>query len=346
MTDPSPTPSPAGSNAPADGRPSVGVAFPCFGAFADPVVVRDLLQAAEGLGYADVWFGDHVVVPQYAAHITPPDWLDPLVSCAMALAGTTTLRVGTDVLVAPYRHPLLVAKMAASIDHLSGGRLTLGVGVGYLRGEFEALGTPPYQARGAVTDEHLEVLRLLFGSAGPISHSGEHFGFEDMVFGPSPVQRPLPIWVGGNGRRALRRAARYGDGWHPLFPTPEQYAEARREIEDLRRDAGVAGRPFTFSMSCATTQVVDDGRGPWATNTWDEEMQLPEDFGYAPPVPVAADDRPRFVGTPDQLRGDLDAYAAGGVQHITLRFSAGGPDVPPDAMQAQMDRFSREVLIG
>src|SRR3954452_5899489 len=147
------------------GGPSFGVVVPPSGAFAMSGALADIVDAAEGLGYADVWFGDHVAVPRYAAAITDPGWMEPLTSCFFALGRTRRLRAGTDVLVAPYRNPLLVAKMAATADVLSGGRLVLGVGVGYLRGEFAALGAD-YAARGAVTDEYLRTLGALWDSAG------------------------------------------------------------------------------------------------------------------------------------------------------------------------------------
>lgn len=318
---------------------SYGYVIPSFGPFADPGAVVDLLQAGESLGYDDVWFGDHVVVPSYAAALTQPDWLEPLTACFLGLGRTTRLRFGTDVLVAPYRNPVLVAKMVATADHLSGGRLTLGVGVGYLRGEFAALGAD-YANRGAVTDEFLRVLRLLWESKGSVSYAGDHVSFEDVVFGPAPVQQPIPLWVGGNVPRALRRAADLGDGWHPLFPTPEQYAEARSFISERR---GPNAAPFTYSYSCAVTTLLDEEPTDFTAGTWDELDDIPDDFSYAPPLPTTAEGRPRFLGTPEQVAGDIQAYVDAGVEHFTLRFANGGPGVGVDDMLAQMQRFMAEV---
>lgn len=316
-----------------------GVAIPSIGAYAGPQVAADLVALCEELGYADVWFGDHVVVPAYAAAFTAPEWIDPLASCLVHLARTTRIRIGTDVLVLPYRHPALVAKLAASADLLTGGRLTLGVGVGYLKGEFRAVGAPRYEDRGAVTDEYLAAMRTLWEHAGePVSFAGEHVAFDDVVFGPAPIQSPVPVWVGGNAPAALRRAARFGTGWHPLFPTPEQYAAARRRIVELRGSED----GFTFSMSCAVTRVLAAGE-TYQPATWADAVDVPDDFGYAPEVPLAGD-RPRFVGTADQLVDDVRAYAAAGVEHVTLRFSAGGADAPPDDMADQLRRFAETVL--
>jgi probable F420-dependent oxidoreductase len=313
----------------------LGVAFPCIGEYAAPGVAAGLVALCEELGYADVWFGDHVLVPSYAAAFTSPEWLDPLASCFVHLARTSRIRVGTDVLVAPYRHPAVVAKLAASADVLTGGRLTLGFGVGYLRGEFDALGAS-YDERGAQTDEHLAAMKALWESGGrPVSFAGRWVRFDDVVFGPEPVQSPVPLWVGGNVPAAHARAATYGTGWHPLFPTPEAYAAGRARIVELR--GGADG--FTFSMSAAITRVLE-GDEAFVVSTWGDDAEVPADFGYAPPVPVA-DGRARFVGTLDQIAEDVATYEAAGVEHLVLRFAHGGPDVPPAAMAEQLRRFAR-----
>src|SRR5687768_7469217 len=119
---------------------SFGTVIPAFGPFADAGAMTELVDVGEALGFDDVWFGDHVIVPSYATAFTHPEWLDPLTCCFMGLGHTRRMRFGTDVLVAPYRNPILTAKMAATADHLSGGRVILAFGVGYLKGEFSALG--------------------------------------------------------------------------------------------------------------------------------------------------------------------------------------------------------------
>jgi len=213
---------------------SFGVVVPAFGPLASRRAFNDAVDTIEGLGFEDVWFGDHVAVPSYAAHLTRPEWLEPLSACMLALGRTTRLRAGTDVLVLPYRDPLLVAKMAATADVLSGGRLVLGIGVGYLKGEFEALGAD-YGRRGSVTDQYLRVMQVLWGSAGtPVSFDTEFVRFNDVCMGPPPTTGQVPVWVGGNARGALRRAALMGDGWHPLFPTPDLYRSGRDTIVALR----------------------------------------------------------------------------------------------------------------
>jgi probable F420-dependent oxidoreductase len=318
--------------------PSFGVVVPAFGPLAARAAFNDAVDTIEGLGFDDVWFGDHVAVPSYAAHLTRPEWLEPLSACMLALGRTSRLRAGTDVLVLPYRDPLLVAKMASTADVLSGGRLVLGIGVGYLKGEFEALGAD-YGRRGAVTDEYLTAMRALWGSAGaPTSFDTEFVRFNDVCMGPPPTTGQVPVWVGGNARGALRRAALMGDGWHPLFPTPDRYRSGRDAIVAWR---GSADR-FVFSISLAVTRVLQTGE-TYTPRSWGEEADIPEDFGYSPPVPLADDGRPRFVGHPDQLAADVEAYAAAGVEHFTLRFSV-GDDVGVADYFDQLQRFADHVM--
>jgi alkanesulfonate monooxygenase SsuD/methylene tetrahydromethanopterin reductase-like flavin-dependent oxidoreductase (luciferase family) len=228
--------------------------------------------------------------------------------------------------------------MAATADVLSGGRLVLGIGVGYLKGEFEALGAD-YGRRGAVTDQYLRVMQVLWGSAGtPISFDTEFVRFNDVCMGPPPTTGQVPVWVGGNARGALRRAALMGDGWHPLFPTPDLYRSGRDTIVALRG----SGDQFVFSISLAATRVLEAGE-TYTPRSWGDDADIPEDFGYSPPIPLAHDGRPRFVGHPDQLAADVEDYAAAGVRHFTLRFSAGGDDGVADYFD-QLQRFADQVM--
>lgn len=320
-----------------------GVVVPTYGRFGDPDAVLRLVHHAEALGYEGAWFADHVVIPDYATGWLPPPQLEPVVACCVGMGATTRLRFGVDVLVAPYRPPLLLAKMAATADQLGGGRLTLGIGVGYLEGEFAALGVP-YEQRGGITDETLAILRAAWSERGSLAHHGEYFDFDGVHLGVACAQRGgVPLWVGGNAPRALRRAAELGDGWHPLWIAPEQYARARAEIERRRSEAGIE-RPFTFSFSCPRGAVLD------ASRDWSEDAarRVPAptrpEFGYVPPLPRAPDGRPRFTGTVEELLDDVHAYAAAGVEHLTLRFWTSGHDLAEDALMQQMTRFATDVI--
>jgi probable F420-dependent oxidoreductase len=308
-----------------------GVVVPSYGRLGDPEAVARLIVAAERLGYEGAWFADHLVVPDYATGWLPPPILEPLSTCAFGAGLTSRLRFGVDVLVAAYRHPLVLASTAATIDRLSRGRLVVGVGVGYLEGEFAALGVP-YEQRGDITDEHLRLLRDAWTTSGPVG--GVHPGVQ-------PEAPGVPLWVGGNITRALRRAAELGDGWHPLWPTPEDYAGGRRRIHELRARAGIA-RPFTFSYSCPLGRVLDRPRDDWG-DVADPHPTRPE-FGYVPPLPRAGGGRPRFTGTPEQLADDVAVFAAAGVEHLTLRFWTSGVDLDAAGVEAQMDAFATEVM--
>jgi alkanesulfonate monooxygenase SsuD/methylene tetrahydromethanopterin reductase-like flavin-dependent oxidoreductase (luciferase family) len=317
-----------------------GVVIPTYGRFADPAAVLQLISVAEELGYDGAWFSDHVAIPGYATTWVPPPHLEALATCCLAMGRTTRLRCGVDVLVAAYRHPLVLAAMAGTAARLSGGRLVLGVGVGYLEGEFAALGLP-YQRRGDLADEMLTILRRAWTTSGPLTHTGGQWSFADVRAGAGANGTPPPLWIGGNATRALRRAALLGDGWHPLWPSPEGYALARQRIRTERTRAEI-DRPFTFSLSCPLTSVVSShSRGPSHADQ-DRRPARPE-YGYVPPIPRATDGRPRFVGTPDELTADIDAYAAAGVEHLTVRLwtSADGADV--DEVTARMTDFATHV---
>jgi alkanesulfonate monooxygenase SsuD/methylene tetrahydromethanopterin reductase-like flavin-dependent oxidoreductase (luciferase family) len=292
-----------------------GFAIPAYGAGADGDAVADLIVAGEELGFDSVWLPDHVAVPEYAAaaNLSPP-FLEPLATCAWGLGATKRLRFGTDVLVAPYRHPLVVAAMAGTLGRLAGDRLILGVGIGYLRGEFEVLGAD-YDARAAATEEWVDRVRNPPG------------GFS-IVDAPTPV----PIWIGGNNPRAIRRAALLGDGWHPLWLPAEDYALARKEILAIREDAGLSA-PFTFSFSAGFTQFATVPAAGWPPPR--ERAPAGSEFRYAPEAWTAPDGRPRLVGSPDDLIGDLRLLADAGVDQVTLRFGTTDP--------APLERFARDV---
>ena len=291
-----------------------GVAIPSYGPDAEAAVVEDLVTAGEELGFDSAWLPDHIAVPDYADTAMHPPFLEPLVTCAWALRATRRITLGTDVLVAPYRHALLVSAMVNTIGRLAPERFVLGVGIGYLVGEFDVLGLD-YDQRAAATEALLEQLR----EPPP--------GFS-VIDAPTPT----PLWVGGNNPKALRRAALLGDGWHPLWLAPEQYAAARRTILAIRSDAGRA-EPFTFSFSARFTRFADGADG-WPAPA--PRAPVGSEFRYAPEPWIAVDGRPGLVGTPDDLISDLRALADAGVDHVTLRF--GTRDVAP------LERFARDVM--
>lgn len=185
--------------------------------------VREVPVAAEELGLDSVWFTDHVIGLKSYAPVYRGEWAEALTALTWAAASTSRVRIGLGVLVLPLRDPVYVAKVLATVDQLSGGRLLVGVGTGWAYREFEALGRGAlFERRGAVADEALEVMRRCW-QGGTFGWSGEWTSFKEIEFAPVPVQRPgPPVWVGGQSGPALRRAARFGDAWHPYGLTPEQ----------------------------------------------------------------------------------------------------------------------------
>ena len=218
----------------------------------------------------------------------------------------------------------------------------LGLGVGFLKGEFEALGAP-FARRGAMTDEYLKVLRLLFEGRGPLSHHGEWVSFDDMYFGPVPA-RPPPLLVGGNHERAIERAARLGDGWHPLFTSPELYARGRARINRDPRTRGT-DEPAVHVLLQLRTDPVAGARRTAAAGLLSERPRHPSDYEYIPETGRAPDGRQRFIGTAEELRDDIAAFAAAGVEQIVLRFAMPhDPVVTVDRISEQWRLFSDEVL--
>jgi len=211
----------------------IGIHLPQYGRVASPEAVTRAARHAEQLGYAGVWVSDHIVQP--AAQDYPSPYLyDPLVTLTWAAAVTDEIGLGTSVLVVPQHHPLELANSLASLDDLSGGRLTVGVGVGWSAAEFDAL-DQDFSTRGARIDEALRIWRAVWDQ-DPATFHGEHYDFEDLRVLPQPAHR-IPIWVGGSGPAAHRRAVEEGDGFHLISVTPEQAAERVASLRADRPDA-------------------------------------------------------------------------------------------------------------
>src|SRR3954454_16146781 len=219
-----------------------GIHLPQYGRAASASAIRDAAVAAEELGFSDVWVSDHVVRP--AIQDYPSAYLfDPLLTLTWAAAVTTTVRLGTSVLVVPQYHPLWLANATSSLDALSGGRLTLGVGVGWSEAEFTALGQD-FRHRGRRTDEMLEILQACWTS-DPTSFSGEFYEFTDIRVQPKPA-RPIDVWVGGAGDAARRRAARFGAGYQLIGLDEQTVVEPVQRLRDEHPD------PERFTISLRT----------------------------------------------------------------------------------------------
>jgi probable F420-dependent oxidoreductase len=218
-----------------------------------PATAREALvtfaREAERGGLASLWVSDHVVIPRVStgygrggAFPHPPDkpYLDPVTMLAAAAMCTSRVRLGSSVFILGHRHPVVMAKMLATVDALSNGRLICGVGVGWWKEELEIFGVP-YKGRGRQADETLKAYKTLWTSDDP-ALDGEFFRFRDIGFAPKPVQKPHPpLWVGGASPGAFRRVVALGDGWHA---SPRSLDDFRTGLAALRATAEQAGRPF------------------------------------------------------------------------------------------------------
>jgi probable F420-dependent oxidoreductase len=287
----------------------VGCHLPVYGPAATREAVTLFARRAEALGYDSLWVSDHVVIPwqigsRYPYNATgdfplPPstDFLEPLTVLALVAGVTSRIRLGTSVLVLPHRHPVLTAKMLATLDHLAPGRVILGAGVGWMREEIELFGVP-YASRGAWSDEAIAIMRACWREER-VTFKGRFFAFEGLGCRPRPANGTIPIWIGGHTERALRRVAALGDGWHAAFPTADKLAAG---IGDLRKACAAAGRdPATLTISARL--------GLPARKSADElvsELRALRDLGVAHVILESrARDLPDMVATHERFAHDV-----------------------------------------
>lgn len=248
-----------------------GVHLPHLGRTVDRQTMKAFAQEAERLGCHSGWVSDHVCWPAEIQSKYPytddgsfaptPDmgWLDPISSLTFVAGCTEKLRLGTTVLILPYRMPVQTAKQIASLDVLSAGRAILGVGVGWMAEEAAVLNMP-WDQRGKRSDEQLEIFRRLFNDPSP-SFDGEFYSFPKVGFEPKPVQDPFPIWVGGSSPAAFRRAARFGQAFHAAFQPKEEVAnewgEVHRACEAIGRDPAGMTLSLRFYLDPAGAMPAD-----------------------------------------------------------------------------------------
>jgi probable F420-dependent oxidoreductase len=206
----------------------LGIHLPQYGRAASPEAIADVAQRAEALGFADLWVSDHVVQPADQGYPSPY-LFEPLLTLGWAAAATETIGLGTSVLVVPQYHPLTLANSLASLDRLSGGRVTIAAGVGWSAAEYAAL-DQDFSTRGARLDEALEIFQHVW-TEDPVSYQGHHYQFADLKVQPKPVG-PMPVWIGGKSPRALARAVRAGSGYQGISTPPDELALL---VSDLRR---------------------------------------------------------------------------------------------------------------
>lgn len=276
-----------------------GVTIPNNWGIGDPRQVLAMGPLAEALGYDSVWVMDHLLNSGYIRErLDDRPYYHPLATLSYLAATTKRVSLGTSVLVLPYHNPVELAKYAATLDQMSGGRVILGVGAGAMTEEFDALGVP-FKQRGALTNESMAIMKELWTSADPKYHS-ERWSLAGFKFAPKPAQQPtIPLWVGGSSPGAMRRAATHGDGWHPTGMTPEDFRTGREEV---RRLAVAAGRdPDALAMSIRV-EVEVGGKASSARAA--SRARLPGDHA-------------------EQMVAGIQAYQRAGVQHIVLALNSG-----------------------
>ena len=305
----------------------IGLTIPTRGPLATPEGVAAFAKRAGELGFTHLAVPDHVVVPRtidsrypYSASGEFPGaasgaCFDQFTLLAYVAAVNTTARLLTSVTVIPHRGAVQTAKIVSTIDVLSGGRMILGVGAGWMKEEFDALGAPPFEERGRVTDEYLQAFKTLWTEDDP-RFEGEHVRFANITFLPKPVQRPHPpIWVGGESPAALRRTARYGDVWFPIGNNP------RHPLDTVARFAdGIAGM-----RAIAAKHGRDPGEiGLAFFANW---------FDEAKTASTADGQRLLLTGSAEQIAEDMGGIGDLGVTDLTLNFQRDTLDRSLDSMQ-------------
>jgi probable F420-dependent oxidoreductase len=310
-----------------------GVSIGNFGQFGKHGSARDQVRvavAAERLGFDSVWVHDHLVMPArilarypynesgVAGFAWRQEIYDPLAMLAAVAAATERVEIGTSVLIIPYRNPVVLAEMLATLDQLAGGRLRLGIGVGWMQEEFEALGIGDwFPIRGRVTDEWIAICKNLWSGEGASSFRGRYAAYEQIGAYPKPVRGHIPILVGGWGPVAWRRVARYGDGYHTITSTPamlrEQLAGVGPELE--RRGRSLRG----IEVSMLGGVRLGDAAGTSV--------------------------QPLIGGSTQEVIDRLGEYRDAGLQHlIATPRRAGREPYTPDGLIEDMQQVAEEIM--
>lgn len=285
-----------------------GIGLPNYGKDKTWGDIQRVALAAEEMGYDSVWTTDHVVVPR--ADIEPYGTIfESLITLAMVAALTRRVKLGTSVLVVPQRNSILAAKQIATIDVASGGRMMVGVGVGWNETEYKNLGMN-FHNRGKRLDEDIVLMRALWSSE-TTTFAGKYTQLADAMSSPNP-SREIPIWIGGNTEPALRRAAKLGDGWHATGAPPDVFADAVKKIRALK-----PSRKLTYSA----------------------RLNINLDPNVSPIYDYRGAPRRRVSGTDDQVRETLREYVEAGCEYAALWFPAQDVSVG----LKQMERFARDI---
>jgi probable F420-dependent oxidoreductase len=305
---------------------SFGLDVGIYGPLADPQTILQLAQHAEATGFESIWLADHVAFPvsfkseyPYSAKGAFPTRFDdplmePVATMGVLIGATKRVRIGTAALIMPYRNPVLLARMLATLDQFSGGRIVLGAGVGWLEEEFNVLGAHDFKKRGRVTDEYLEIFMAMC-AGGEVSYRGETYAFAPVFSAPGSLQRPHPpILIGGLSNAALRRVVRHGNGWLAVSAPPEKLRERLAMLEQVATEAGRRFQDFSLAYKMFLS-IGEAKRGPF-------------------------DAREPGTGSLAQITDDIKRLFDLGFGKIILRYRGSSAD----EQMRQIDRFVGEVI--
>lgn len=306
-----------------------GFYLPTRGPLANRSDLTAILETAESLGFASTMVADHVILPTkidspypYTVKgnfLSQGECFEQLALMSFVAARTETMRIVSSVMIVPHRNPVFNAKSLATIDVLSEGRVTVGIGVGWMEEEFKALDTAPFKARGAVTDEYVDIFRKLW-TGKPVSYEGEYYSFDEVICEPVPVQEGgPPIWIGGHSNPALRRVAKLGDGWHPVGATaasPLPPAEMREKLDKIKGMMDANGRDFSKLEVSYKAPIYDGG------------------------VPPEGEERRLFTGGKDAALSDIAEFEAIGVDELVFDFRA---ETLSEAIE-RMQQFGEDII--
>ncbi|MGH7843954.1 MAG: LLM class F420-dependent oxidoreductase [Candidatus Binatia bacterium] len=306
-----------------------GLHLPASGLEAQPEHIIRFAQRAEELGLFCITVADHIVIPRNIASSYPytrdgrytgaGHHLEQATVMAFLAGATRRIRLVASVMIAPYRHPVVIAKILSTLDFLSHGRVILGLGVGWMKEEFELVGAPRFEERGRVTNEYIKAFKELWTQENP-NFQGSYCSFSEVIFLPKPVQKPhIPIWIGGHSDQALRRAAEFGDGWHPIGGVPSiplEPEELRKRLDTLARYAQSAGRSAQDIRIAFKASLYDRGTEP------------------------RPGQRRRFNGNAEQVAADAAEYQTAGVDCLILDVRTGDPTQTLE----RLEWLAKEVL--
>jgi len=289
-------------------RLKVGVVLPTYRALANAENIVRAVALSESLGFDSVWVTDHIVVPSASLEAFGPTFFEAMTVMSYVAGITRTVQIGAAILIVPYRHPLLLAKMLATADQLSGGRVVLGAGLGWLETESSLMGVP-HRRRAKIADEALAVMRACWESEVPEFH-GEVFDFTDFHFAPRPhAGRSLPILIGGASTAAMRRAARLGDGWIGDGLTFEELEMSLAQLASELKAAGRKRDEMEIAMRTGLQVVADRGA---ITESPSEKGWKSDEF--------VSEGRTPFRGVREEVVSDFRRAAELGVGHLIFEF--------------------------